>query len=311
MKVSRTVVWLSALVAVLALVAAGIGLFWQDGVGAFTFTTLRGETVEVYGRGLYRYDSLFAGAGHRGTDLVILALGIPLLVLSTLLYRRGSIRGGLLLNGALAYFLYVYATLSLGVAYNALFLVYVAIFSASFFAFVLSFRAIQPLASRFSEHLPRRGIAAFLFAAGLLTLAVWLEAPLRSLVEREPPTLLDSYTTLVTHALDLAIIVPAVFLAGVLLLRRDARGYVIAFPLLILIVMLVPVITAQTVSQLRAGVSLTPAEIIGPIGGFLLLGTVAMWIVARLLLEVSGPAPEQPNTLPRKPRKQRVRAGSA
>ncbi|CAN5854184.1 hypothetical protein BH23GEM7_BH23GEM7_18200 [soil metagenome] len=311
MRVSRTVVWLAALVAVLALVVAGIGLFWQDGAGAFTFTTVRGESVEVYGRGVYRYDSLFAGAGHRGTDLVSLVLGIPLLVLATLLYRRGSIRGGLLLSGALTYFLYVYATLSLGVAYNDLFIGYVAIFSASLFAFVLSFRAIQPLGSRFSERLPRRGIAAFLFAAGLLTLAVWLEAPVRSLLGREPPTLLAGYTTLVTHALDLAIIVPAVFLAGVLLLRRDARGYLIAFPLLVLIVMLVPVITAQTVSQLRAGISLTAAEVIGPIGGFLVLGTIAMWIVARLLLDVGRPAAEQPATMPGRPRKQRVRVGSA
>lgn len=36
--------------------------------------------------------------------------------------------------GALAYFLYVYATLALNAAYNDLFLVYVALFSASFFA---------------------------------------------------------------------------------------------------------------------------------------------------------------------------------
>lgn len=310
MRVSGSVIWLSFLVAALALVAAGSGLFWQDGGEALTFTTLRGETVEIYGRGLYRHDSLFAAAAHRGTDLVILGLGIPLLVLAALLYRRGSIPGGLLLNGALAFFLYVYATLSFGVAYNVLFLVYVALFSASFFAFVLSFQAVQPLASRFTERLPRRGIAAFLFASGLLTLAVWLEAPLRSLIGGEPPALLDGYTTLVTYALDLAIIVPAVFLAGSLLLRRDARGYVIAFPLLILIVMLVPVITAQTVNQLRAGVTLTPPEIIGPVGGFLLLGTIAVWIVARLLLDVSGPAADEQVPLPRKARKRRVRAGS-
>jgi hypothetical protein len=43
MKTSKAVVWLSSLIVVLALVAAGIGLFWQDGGHSFSFTTLRGQ----------------------------------------------------------------------------------------------------------------------------------------------------------------------------------------------------------------------------------------------------------------------------
>jgi hypothetical protein len=44
------------------------------------------------------------------------------------LYRRGSLRGRLLLIGILTYFLYVYASIAFGAAYNALFLVYVGLF---------------------------------------------------------------------------------------------------------------------------------------------------------------------------------------
>jgi hypothetical protein len=40
MKPSKTVIWLSALIVVLAVVAAGVGLFWQDGGSPFSFTTL-------------------------------------------------------------------------------------------------------------------------------------------------------------------------------------------------------------------------------------------------------------------------------
>jgi hypothetical protein len=47
MKPSHAVVGLAALIMALALIAAGIGLFWQDSGRPFTFTTLRGQTVEM------------------------------------------------------------------------------------------------------------------------------------------------------------------------------------------------------------------------------------------------------------------------
>jgi hypothetical protein len=292
MKTSTVLVWLATLVAVLALVAAGAGLFWPGGGGPFTFTTLRGESVQIYGQGLYRHDTLFIGALYRGQDVVMLVVGIPLLVLSALLYRRGSLRGGLLLMGTLAYFLYVYASMALGAAYNPLFLLYIALFSASLFAFVLAFVSLdrQALAARLSGQLPHRPIALFMFICGLLTLAVWLGPLLGSLMQGQPPKFLGSYTTIVTDVLDLGIIVPATFLAGVLLLRRATLGYLVTFALLVIIVILLPGIIASTVSQLAAGVSFTTGEIAGPITGFLLLGLVAGWIVV-IFLRPLGAAP--------------------
>ena len=78
MKTSNIVIWLSLLIAGLALIAATVGVFWQTDGNSFSFTTLRGQTVQIYGRGLYRYDTVFTGAGFRGTDVVTLLLGIPL-----------------------------------------------------------------------------------------------------------------------------------------------------------------------------------------------------------------------------------------
>jgi len=60
--------WLIPLIVVLALIAAGTGLFSQDREGPYTFQTLRGQQVEMYGRGIYARDSLLAGAGFRGAD---------------------------------------------------------------------------------------------------------------------------------------------------------------------------------------------------------------------------------------------------
>jgi hypothetical protein len=140
---SRAVVRLSSLIVALALVAAGTGLFSGDGGGQSSYTTLRGETAQLYGQGLYRYDTLLIGSGFRGQDAITLVIGVPLLVISILLYRRGSLRGGLMLTGALAYFLYVYASMAFGAAYNGVFLLYVALLSASLFALVLAFASVD------------------------------------------------------------------------------------------------------------------------------------------------------------------------
>jgi hypothetical protein len=277
------------LVALLALIAAAAGIFWPNGGAPYEFSTLRGTTVQIYGQGLYAYDTIFSAPGFRGQDMVMLALGVPLLVISILLYGRGSVAGKLLLMGSLGYVLYVYASMSLAAAYNILFLLYVAIFSASFFAFVMAFSAFdpQPLADRFLTRLPRRAIAIYMVACGLLTTVVWLEPILTGLSLNQPPRLLDSYTTLVTYALDLAIITPGCFLSGWLILRRSPLGYWIAFPLLVLIIMLLPTIVLNTVLQNAAGVVFTPAEVIGPISGFVVLGLLAVWIVALMLRSLS------------------------
>lgn len=295
-KSSKTVVALSLLIAGLALIAAGTGLFWQDGGDSYSFTTLRGQTAEIYGQGLYRYDTLFVGAGSKGTDAITLFLGIPLLVLSTLLYWRGSLRGSLMLTGALAYFLYVYASYALGtVAYNELFLLYITLFSSSLFALVLAFRSIdlQALPSNFLASLPRLGLAIFLFASGLVTLVVWGSPLVVALFQDKPPGRMDTYTTPVTYALDLAIITPAVFLSSLLILRRAPAGYLIAFPLLVVEAMLAPVITAQTVSQVSAGVSFPPAQIVGPIAGFVVLALMATSFIVSILRNVSASGKSQ------------------
>ncbi|MCX6045136.1 MAG: hypothetical protein NT075_08480 [Chloroflexi bacterium] len=258
------------------------------------YLALRGQTVEIYGQGLYRYDTLFIGAGFKAQDTVTLLLGIPLLVLTTLLYQRRSLRGGILLMGMLGYFLYIYASMALGAAYNGLFLIYIALFSTSLFAFVLAFTAldIQTISTRFATGMPRRGLIVFMFVSGLLTLTVWSAPLMTALLQGQPPKLLDSYTTKITDVLDLGIIVPAVFLSGGLLLRRNPLGYLIAVPLLVLIVMLAPMIVLSTTNQLAAGLSFTPGEIVGPIAGFLVLGLMAIWLLVLLLRNLAPAAPQ-------------------
>lgn len=131
----RLVTWLTASIAFLATFVCLAAFLWEDGEGRSTVTSVRGEEVELFGKGLYLYDTVFVAASSRGTDLVTLVLGVPLLLLALVLVRRGSMPGALVFAGVLGYFLYVYASRALGNAYNGLFLLYIALFSASLFAF--------------------------------------------------------------------------------------------------------------------------------------------------------------------------------
>jgi hypothetical protein len=285
MKISNLLIFLSVLTALMGAIAAGLGLFYQGVEAPFEFTTLRGNTVQIYGRGLYRFDTLFFGAGYKGQDAVALFLGVPLLVLSILWYRQGSLLGHFLLTGMLGYFLYLYSSMALGAAYNPLFLLYTAIFSTSLFGFILAFNQASLRLGAWDKlsGLPGKGVAIFMFLAGAVTLFVWGAPIVGALVEGVPPDRMDSYTTMVTYALDLALITPATIVCGVMVLQDNAVGYVLAAPLLILIILLAPQILISTIFQRSAGVPFTPAEMAGPVAGFMVLGVVALWLFTAIL----------------------------
>jgi hypothetical protein len=294
------VVRLSACIAVLAVLAAGAGLLWAGGSAPETVLSVRGQQVDLYGEGLYRYDSVFKAAGNRGTDLVTLVVAVPLLCWALHRYRRGSVAGGLLLAGALTWFLYVYASLSLSTAYNELFLVYVALTSTSVWAVSLTVRSVdlgalpEPQAAR----LPRRGLASLLVGAGTVTAAVWLPPVLLSLTTGEVPPMLHHSTTLVTEVVDLAVVAPAAVVGGVLAYRRRWEALLLVVPLLLLLVVLAVAIVAQTGFQLDAGWQFTVPELVGPVAGFVLLGSAAAWLLVRTSVALDTPV-QAPGQHPR------------
>jgi len=288
MTIGRLLTSLAVLTAALATVAAGVGLLSEAASAPASVTSVRGDAVQLLGRGLYRYDTLLAGAGFRGVDLVILVIGLPLLLLSTILYRRGSLRGHLLLTGLLAFFLYDYASMAVGAAYNELFVVYIALVSTSLFGFILAFATVDParLHASVAPTMPIRVIAGFLFVTVAGLAVIWLSPIVAGLLEGKPPAILGTYTTIVTFVLDLAVVAPAILIAGLLILRRSAVGYLLTATVLVITLLLAPALIAMTVFQLAAGVTFAPGEVIGPVVSFTVIGVVGMALAAVLLRDV-------------------------
>jgi hypothetical protein len=228
MSTNSALKWLVPLIFILALVAAATGLWPGEGT-SYPLTSFRGEQVTINARGLYYWATVSSATQMQANDLVTLALGLPLLAVSFWLTLRGSLRGRLLLTGTLGFILYTYMSMCFGTAYNQIFLVYVALFGLSLYAFVLSMLSfdLKALPAHFSEKLPCGWIAGLLFVAAAFLLLAWLG---RIAAANAPDAIpaLENVTSMFIQAMDLALIVPLCILAGVLLLRRSAWGYLLA-----------------------------------------------------------------------------------
>lgn len=280
---------LSLLTALLALIATAGGLFWLRTGEPFPFTTLRGDEIEIAGRGLYRYDWAFRAPILRGTDAVMLFVGVPLLIGTLWAAQRGGLRSRLLLTGLLGVFLYNAASVAFGVAFNPFFPVYLAYFSASLFAFVLAFSSVDltSLAAATLPRLPRRSIASFVVVASLST-GVWLFELLPALAQGEAPASIASYTTDVTALLDLGILLPAGILGGVLLWRRRPLGVLLSCVLLTLLTLTGLIVAGQTIMMVVEGNAPSAGETALYVAPFLLLSLIAAGLLAVLLRHIEG-----------------------
>lgn len=281
MKYQSVLTWLLPPIFFLSLVAAGAGLFYQTPREAFSYVNHRGEAVTINGQGLYFYDTVSSAAQMQGNDLVTLVVGLPLLIISAFLAFRGSLRGHLLLTGTLGFFLYTYMSMASLASYNSLFLVYVAIFTLSLYAFILCMMSydLNTLPEAFSDKLPHKWIVGLMFIVGGFLLLAWLGRIVPPLFQNQTPVL-ENTTTLVIQFMDLGLIVPLAFLGGFLLLRRNAWGYLLSSIMLTKGVTLGLGVSAMAINMARVGVP----DSLGIMIPFLVI-TILNLILATILLK--------------------------
>ena len=229
-----------------------------------TFVSIYGESVGLDGNGLYARDSISVAAQARGQDWVTLLVGIPLLKVGTYLMRKGSLRGKMLQTGVLRYFLYTYASYSYLSMYNPLFLVYVALFGLSLYAFIVAFRSFGPteVADSLKPRFPRRLLGGYLIGMGVLLLLMWIARIVPALVSGTPPVGLEHYATLVIQASDLAVVVPAAILTGVLILRGSAMGATLGAVLFMKLLTMALALFSMMLVMHASGVALAAAEVV-------------------------------------------------
>lgn len=282
MKNIKTIKYLIITILILATFTSIIGLFSNRGSGSYEHISVGGEIVEIYGKGIYKNDSVSVVAQGKASDLVTLFLAIPLLTFATIFTLRGSLKGRLLLTGTLGYFLYTYMSYSFLWNYNPLFIVYVILMSASLFAFIISLMSfdIEKLPLMFKDRLPIRFLAGFQFFIALLLGLLWLGKLMPSILNGAIPVGLEHYTTLVIQAMDLGFIVPIAIISGVLLLKRKPFGYLFTSIIIIKAITMLTSITAMMINSYLSGVTVNYIEVV-IFSAFNLLAIIAFIILMK------------------------------
>lgn len=267
MKQKNIVTLLVILIALASIVATVWGVFSNDGTGSYTYQSIRGKTVIIYGKGLYKHMSAEVAPQGIAQDYVTLIIGVPVLLISLLMARRGSLRGRYLLAGTLGYFLVTYLFYTVMGMYNAMFIGYVFLTGASFYAFLITLLSfdIPQLPFLFSKTTPFKITGGFLIFNSIAIALLWLGIVVPPLLDRTIiPVQVEHYTTLIVQGLDLGILLPAAFISAVLFIRKKPLGYLLCPVYFIFLSLLMSALTAKVIAMARLGYNVIPVVFIIP-----------------------------------------------
>jgi hypothetical protein len=288
MKYRQLIRLLVFCIAFAAAVATLTGILSAEGPGPFQYNTIRGETVTIYGKGVYHHMSAEVAPQGIAQDYVTLLLGIPLLFIALLASWHNSLKGRLLLAGTLGYFLVTYLFYLLMGMYNVLFLFYVLLLATSFFAFLLSVLSLDrhQLPSCFLPTVPVRLTGGLLIFLTTSIAILWLSIVVPPLVTGSiVPVQVEHYTTLVVQGLDLGLLLPAGFVSGILFVRKRPFGYLFAPVYFVFLSLLMTALTAKVIAMALLGYNVVPVIFIIPL--FNVLTILSSFLIFRNIKETT------------------------
>ncbi len=263
MKYQKTITILVIIIAVFSFIAAAQGMFSSQGPGPYEFTSIHGQQVLIYGKGIYQHMSAEVAPQGIAQDVVTMFVGIPLLIGSLYFTRKGLLRARLVLSGVLGYFLVTYLFyLTMGM-FNRLYLAYVLILSASFYAFIITMFSfdVKSLVNVFNnKKFSLKFAGGFLVFNSIAIGLLWLSVIVPPLLKGAFPIELEHYTTMIVQGLDLALLLPASFISGVLFVKRKPISFLLAPVYLIFLSILMTALTAKVIAM-KAGI---PVSVIIP-----------------------------------------------
>jgi hypothetical protein len=251
----------TALVALLVVVAAAYGLFVED-----AYRLVPGLTRQTW----------------RAQDAVTLAT-VPVLLWSSRRARAGSLGAHLVTVGILIWLTYGYAHLAIGAPFNAMFLVYVAVLALAGFGMLdgllrVDVVEISPAFAR----APRLAAAWFLATAGAGIALLWLAEIVVALPGGLPTNIHLGELPNPTWVLDLGWIIPMALVAGVMLRRGHPAGPIVAGALLVMLLVLSVTMLASVPFALAAGLGEDPVvgqQLVVFTVVFTVLGVVEAWLL--------------------------------
>jgi hypothetical protein len=177
----------------------------------------------------------------RGTAVIVLVLGVPVLAAALLATRQGSARALVIWLGTLGYLLYQAGMLCFATPLNSFFLFYVAQLSLAVWSLVLLLRGTDLAAfdRRLSPRVPIRLVAGYALVVMVLNTAAWLKGILPAVLGDDPGAFLSDSGLLTNpvYIQDLAIWLALLATAAVAAWRRRVWGQLVTAAMLALFVL--------------------------------------------------------------------------
>ena len=213
----------------------------------------------------------------RGQDIGNL-LAVVTLLLSGFGYHKGSHRAGLVWLGTLFYLVYAYVIYSMAVHFNALFLVYVACLGLASYAVLFTVNGLRADSATYPQPASRRVAGYTCICIGVLFGLLWLSELIPATLSGEVPQSVVDAGLWVNpiHVIDLAVLLPALVIAGWQTLRGMAAGQFLVGPLLVFSVLMGTSIVAAMILMAVEGFEDTlPALLM--VSGVVLVSLFAAW----------------------------------
>lgn len=201
-------------------------------------------------------------AQARGQDLINLYI-IPFYLLSGLLINRKEKYFALIWTGINCYFIYTFLIYCFDIQFNRMFLFYVLILGLtvySLFFLLYSYKNKIPVYKK-NSFLNQLTGGYFIFTS-VLFFGAWLSVILPANVLNTTPPDLEMLPTNPVHVLDLSIVLPGIFMGGILLVRNKTLGYFLA-PVILTFSLLMQLTIGVLMLFLADHGKYTPSTLIG------------------------------------------------
>lgn len=292
---------------IMLLIAVSLcGIFSLDFTKATTYINQYGDTIKLFGSGIYKADSYFKAPIFIGTDFAVLGFIVPLFISFLISEIKANAKNNstsapaagdnkdisntnifkpqLHLISIEATSLYYAASLCFGVKYNRIFILYVLLFTLTLFTFIIRIRQVASVKLNYA---PTKADSIFLIILGISLCIAWWPDIIPTIINGTSLSLIENYTTEPTYILDLGIISPLCFMALYLMKKRNSLGIVIYSILLQMIIGVAIMMITQSIVQNASGVDIPLPALISKAGIFVVLGIIARLLNKRLYKKIS------------------------
>lgn len=207
--------------------------------------------------GFYAKETVNWQAQSVGQDMVNLFLATPFLLVSAFLVLLKKDYGFPLWAGCVLYLIYTYLIYCFNIHFNNYFLCYCCILGICFYLLFYFMQGyVREGISTDSKRGVEKVIGLYFLIVSLLFCFLWLSDIVPAVMNNTiPKNLVDGgLVTNPVQVLDLSIFLPGVFIAGILLLKGQKLGYLLAPVLLTFFILMDSTIGLLTIIMIQKGV---------------------------------------------------------